>query len=194
MIFGLLGRYGTKYILMVYATLFVVWIILGAILNHLLKGMSPELLIEIPPYRLPPWHTIFQKLWMRIRGFLIEAVPIILIAVLVINILFVIGVFHYIAALTAPVVTGILGLPEESVTAIVIGFLRKDAALGMLAMSPMTAKQMVIGSVVLTMFFPCIATFAVLLRELGVKGLMKSIGIMLATTLIVGGSLNVILR
>jgi len=148
MIFGLVGKYGGQYVAIVYATLLLVWIILGIILNRLLKGFSPELLIEIPPYRIPPWGTIIQKLWGRTRGFLIEAVPIILAAVLVINILFVSGIFNYIADFTAPVIKGVLGLPEESVTAIIIGLLRKDAALGMLALSPMTAKQMVVGSVV----------------------------------------------
>ncbi|MBW2651120.1 MAG: ferrous iron transporter B, partial [Deltaproteobacteria bacterium] len=91
MIFGLVGKYGGQYVAIVYATLFLVWIILGILLNRLLKGFSPELLIEIPPYRIPPWGTLVQKLWGRTRGFLIEAVPIILAAVLVINILFVFG-------------------------------------------------------------------------------------------------------
>jgi ferrous iron transport protein B len=193
MIFGLVGKYGGEYVALVYATLFLVWIILGTILNRLLKGMSPELLIEIPPYRFPSWQTTFQKLGMRIRGFLVEAIPIILAAVLVINMLFFIGVFDYIANAAAPVITGILGLPKESVTAMVIGFIRKDAALGMLALSTLTAKQMVIGSVVLTMFFPCIATFVVLLRELGLKDFLKSATIMISSALIAGGLLNIIL-
>ncbi len=193
MIFGLVGKYGGQYVAIVYATLFLVWIILGILLNRLLMGFSPELLIEIPPYRIPPWGTIIQKLWGRTRGFLIEAVPIILAAVLVINVLFVFGIFDYIAGFTAPVINGVLGLPEESVTAIIIGLLRKDAALGMLALSPMTAKQMVIGSVVLTMSFPCIATVIVLFRELGLKDFMKSTTIMLTSALAVGSILNVIL-
>jgi len=132
-------------------------------------------------------------LWGRTRGFLIEAVPMILAAVLVINILFVFGIFDDIAGFTAPVIKGVLGLPEESVTAIIIGLLRKDAALGMLALSPMTAKQMVVGSVVLTMSFPCIATVIVLFRELGLKDFMKSTIIMLTSALVVGGILNIIL-
>ncbi|MBW2558468.1 MAG: ferrous iron transporter B [Deltaproteobacteria bacterium] len=193
MIFGLVGKYGGQYVAIVYATLFLVWIILGTLLNRLLKGFSPELLIEIPPYRIPPWGTMIRKLWGRIRGFLIEAVPIILAAVLVINILFVFGTFDYIAGFTAPVIRGVLGLPEESVTAIIIGLLRKDAALGMLALSPMTAKQMVVGSVVLTMSFPCIATVVVLFRELGLKDFMKSTAIMLTSALAVGSILNMIL-
>jgi len=193
MIFGLVGKHGGQYVAIVYLTLFLVWIALGILLNRLLKGYSPELLIEIPPYRIPPWDTIIQKLWRRTYGFLIEAVPIILAAVLVINVLVVSGVFDYVADFTAPVIKNILGLPEESVTAIVIGLLRKDAALGMLALSTMTAKQMVIGSVVLTMFFPCIATVVVLLRELGLKDFLKSASIMILSSVSVGGILNLIL-
>ncbi|MDD5722458.1 MAG: ferrous iron transporter B [Syntrophales bacterium] len=193
MIFGLVGKYGGQYVALVYGTLLAVWIILGVLLHRLLKGFSPELLIEIPPYRIPPWGAIIQKLWGRTRGFLLEAVPIILAAVLVINILFFFGIFDSIASFAAPVIRGVLGLPEESVTAVVIGLFRKDAALGMLALSAMTAKQMVIGSVVLTMFFPCIATFVVLLRELGLKDFLKSSAIMLFSSIAVGGILNALL-
>lgn len=178
---------------MVYGTLLVVWIILGFILNRFVRGFSPELLIEIPPYRLPLWQTVLQKLWMRVSGFLREAIPIILGAVLVINILYALGVFDAIANFTAPVITGLLGLPKEAVVALVIGFLRKDVAVGMLAPLALTSGQLVVGSVVLAMFFPCIATFVVLLRELGVTGMLKAAGIMVTVALLVGGLLNLIL-
>ena len=193
MILGLVGQHGVQYVAIVYGTLFVVWIILGTIISRFARGFSPELLIEIPPYRLPSWRAMLQKLWMRVYGFLAEAVPIILGAVLVMNILYFFGVFDAIADFTAPVVTELLGLPKEAVTAIVIGFLRKDVALGMLAPLALTAEQLVIGSVVLTMFFPCIATFVVLLRELGVVNLLKATGIMITAVLAVGGILNLIL-
>ena len=194
MIFGLVGEQGAQYVAIVFGTLFVVWIILGLIINRFTRGFSPELLIEIPPYRMPPWRTVLQKLWMRVNGFLKEAIPIILGAVLVINILYTLGVFDAIADFTSPVVTGFLGLPKEAVTALVIGFLRKDVALGMLAPLGMSANQLVVGSVVLAMFFPCVATFVVLLRELGVVNMLKSVAIMIATALLVGGALNLILQ
>jgi len=193
MIFGLVGARGGQYVALVYGTLFLIWIILGTILNRAVRGFSPELLIEIPPYRMPSWHTVVKKLWMRTRGFIAEAIPIILGAVLVINVLYAYGVFDAVANATAPVVTGMLGLPKEAITAIAIGFLRKDVALGMLAPLVLTTKQLVIGSVVLAAFFPCIATFVVLLRELGVKSLLKSMGIMVATALLAGGALNLLL-
>ena len=193
MIFGLVGERGGQYVAIVYGTLFVVWIIVGTILRYTVKGFTPELLVEIPPYRLPQWRATLQKLWMRVYGFLVAAVPIILGAVLVINILYFVGVFEAIANFTAPVITNLFGLPKEAVTAVVIGFLRKDVAIGMLAPLALSAKQLVVGSVVLAMFFPCIATFVVLLRELGVVNTLKSTGIMLSAVLITGGILNLVL-
>ncbi len=193
MIFGLVGERGWQYVAIVYGTLFAVWIILGIILNHAIKGFSPELLIEIPPYRLPSWRAVLQKLWMRVYGYLVGALPIILGGVAVINILYAVGIFNAVANFTAPVVTGFLGLPKEAVSALVVGFLRKDVALGMLAPLALSTKQLTIGSVVLAMFFPCIATFVVLVRELGFINMLKSAGIMIATALLVGGILNLTL-
>ncbi len=193
MIFGLVGDFGLKYVVIVYGTLFLVWVVLGIILNHSIKGFSPELLIEIPPYRLPPWRTVLQKLWLRARSFLAEALPIFLAAIVVINVLYTLGVFDVIANFTAPVITGVLGLPKEAITSLVIGFLRKDVALGMLAPLSLTAGQMVVGSVVLAMFFPCIATFVVMLRQLGTLNMLRATGIMIASALLVGGVLNLIL-
>jgi ferrous iron transport protein B len=53
--------------------------------------------------------------------------------------------------------------------------------------------QLIVASVVLTMYFPCVATFAVLLRELGAKDLVKATGIMLFSALVAGGLLNLLL-
>jgi len=193
MILGLVGQHGGQYVAIVYGTLFLVWLVLGIILNRFVKGFSPELLVEIPSYRLPSWQAVLKKLWMRTYGFLAEALPVILGAVLVINILYYFGIFQAVADFTAPVVTGLLGLPKEAVIALVVGFLRKDVALGMLAPLALSAQQLVVGSVVLAMFFPCIATFVVLLRELGIVGMLKSAGIMITAALVVGGILNLIL-
>ncbi|MFC1917942.1 FeoB small GTPase domain-containing protein [Chloroflexota bacterium] len=193
MIFGLVGSRGIQYVAIIYGTLFLVWIILGFILNRVTKGFSPELLIEIPPYRLPMWQGVLQKLRLRVYGFLKEALPIMLLAVLGINILYTIGIFDAIAEFTAPVVTGLLGLPKEAVVALVIGFLRKDAAVGLLIPLNLTAAQLVTGSVVLAMFFPCIATFVVLLRELGTAGLLRALAIMIIAALGVGSILNLVL-
>jgi ferrous iron transport protein B len=75
MIFGLLGASSGFYVAGVCLVLLVIWVVLGTILNHTIKGYSPELLVEIPPYRLPSLSTLWKKLFLRIKGFVIEAAP-----------------------------------------------------------------------------------------------------------------------
>ena len=193
MIIGMVGQQGGQYVAMVYGSLFVSWVIIGIILNRTVTGFSPELLLEIPPYRFPPWRVVGEKLWLRVSGFVREALPIVLGAVLAVNILYTLGVFDFMANIAAPVVSGMLGLPKESVVALIVGFLRKDVALGMLAPLELTAKQLVISSTVLAMFFPCVATFVILARELGARDMLKATGIMIAAALVVGSLQNLIL-
>lgn len=194
MIVGLVGKAGTFGLLLVFGTLFIVWLVLGIIMNLFIKGESPEIFTEIPPYRIPYWGALFKKLWMRVKWFLREAVPFVILGVFVVNILYVLHIIDFIAKFTAPIVTRVFGLPADAIAALVIGFLRKDVAVGMLAPLNLTLKQLVIASVILAMYFPCFATFVVMLRELGIKDMLKSVLIMLISTIIVGGLLNLILR
>ena len=194
MVIGLIGRYGAKGLGLVFGTLLVVWLALGFLLNRFSKGESPEIFVEIPPYRIPYWGALLKKLSMRIRGFLREAIPFVLLGVFITNILYSLGIIRFIGQLASPIITGILGLPQDATGALIIGFLRKDVAVGMLLPLGLDLRQMVVASVVLTMYFPCVAAFAVLVRELGIKDMMKSAAIMIASALIVGGLLNLILR
>jgi len=89
--------------------------------------------------------------------------------------------------------TGLWGLPKETIAPLVLGVLRKDVAMGMLAPMALTAKQLVISSTVLAMFFPCVATFVILARELGARDVLKAVGIMIAAVLIMGSLQNLIL-
>ncbi|HEC79476.1 MAG TPA: ferrous iron transporter B [candidate division WOR-3 bacterium] len=193
MIFGLIGKYGVRGLLPVFFTLFVVWFAAGILMNIFIKGESPEIFVEIPPYRLPYIKGLIKKVWMRIRWFLQDAIPFVLLGVLIVNFLYSLGIINFLGRLTAPVVTNILGLPIEAVAALVIGFLRKDIAVGMLAPLSLSLKQLIIASVLLTMYFPCVATFVVLLKELGIIDMFKSAAIMIISALIVGGILNLIL-
>ena len=194
MIVGLVGRRGGKYVFLVFLTLFVLLVVKGMILNRFMKGKSPEILVEIPPYRIPHLASVFKKLFMRVASFIKEAVPYVLLGILFVNILYFLHVIDAMAKILAPVLEGVWGLPRESIAALIVGFLRKDVAIGMLGPLNLTTKQLVIGSTVLAIYFPCIATFAVLVRELGLKDMLKSAALMISTAIIVGGILNLVLR
>jgi ferrous iron transport protein B len=193
MIVGLVGQRGGKYVAIVFLTLFALLVIKGLILNRVLKGASPEILVEIPPYRIPQIQAVIKKLWMRLSGFLREALPFVLLGVLFVNILHMLKIIDFFAYLFTPVLTGLWGLPKEAISALIVGFLRKDVAVGMLGPLNLTTKQLVIGSTILAVYFPCIATYMVLIRELGLKDMLKVTLIMIVVALLVGTTLNLFL-
>ena len=193
MIVALVGQHGARYLAIVYGTLAGLWLVLGYVLNKVMRGGSPEILLEIPSYHIPPIRAVVKKLWMRMEAFLADAVPFMLGGIVLMNVLFVTGLIGVLAKVFSPVVTRMMGLPETVVVALLMGFLRKDVAVGMLAPLGLTAKQLVIASTVLAVYFPCIAAFVVLLKELGLRDMIKSAGIMVALAVLVGTGLNLIL-
>lgn len=193
MVTGLVGRYGGAYLSVIFATLFFIWVVLGLLLDRGLPGYTPSLIMEIPPYRWPHLKSQGQKLSMRLGHFLGEALPFILGGILLINFLHILGVTDFLAALFAPVIQGLLGLPREAASTLFIGFLRKDVAVAMLLPLGLSARQFVVGAVILVTYFPCAATFAILSKELGVKGMAVAAAIMISTSLIAGTLLNLLL-
>ncbi|UCD14330.1 MAG: ferrous iron transporter B [Thermoplasmatales archaeon] len=193
MVFGVLGRYGLYYIGLVFLTLAILYIVIGLILNKFVKGESPEIFLEIPSYRRPSLKATFKKTWMRIRWFLREAIPYLFLGVLVINFLYFIGVLQWFGNAVQPVMVGLFGLPGDASIALITGFLRKDIAVGMLVSLNMAPLQLVIAVTMLTVYFPCVATFAVLIKELGIRDMLKSAAIMMGVAVIVGFLLRIIL-
>jgi ferrous iron transport protein B len=130
---------------------------------------------------------------MRLQGFAREGVPIVLLGVLVVNLLHMTPFFDVVAAVTAPLTTRFLGLPDEATAALLIGIFRKDMAMGLLGAMQLTIKQLVVASTVLSMFFPCVATFTIMVKELGPGDTAKSTAIMIMAALIAGSILNAVL-
>ena len=193
MIVGLVGRFGGAYLAVVFASLFFIWIVLGLIIDRVLPGYTPSMVIEIPPYRIPSLKAQSKKLGMRIKGLIVHATPYILGGILFVNILYTLGVIDFLGNLFSPVIQGLLGLPGEAVSTLLIGFLRKDVAVAMLIPLGLSARQVVIGAVVLAAYFPCAATFTVLVKELGAKDMFKSALIMIVTAITAGFILNLLL-
>ncbi len=190
MISGLLGKYGAPGFFTLFGILFLVWLFAGMILKKYIKGESPEILIDIPPYHYPYPAAIVKKVWMRVRYFIAEAIPYVLLGVFIVDVLYILGFMELMGKIFAPVIIKVFGLPAEAISALLIGFLRKDVAIGMLAPLDLNFRQLIVASTVLTIYFPCVATFIVLLKELGIRDMIKSALIMLTTALIVGGTVN----
>ncbi len=156
--------------------------VFGAVLDKLVPGSSPELIVDVPPLREPRIGNISTKLTLRTREFLKTAVPFVLLGVGVINVLYVGGAIDWLAFTLEPVLSGWFGVPSDTIPALVAGFMRKDLAVAQLSAISMTPFQTVMSVIMVSIYFPCLATFAMLIQE-GRKsgGAIRMLGGALAT-------------
>jgi ferrous iron transport protein B len=193
MIASIMAPHGVNYLFLIFGILFFVAIITSFLLNKLLKGETPELLCEIPPYRIPQLSILFRKVWLRLSSFIKEAVPLIVLGIFFIGILDILGVIKLVSRALGGPLQLVLGLPADTVFVVVTGFLRKDVSIALLQSLNLSSKQLVVACVFLVLYLPCISTSFVMSRELGWKSAAKLVAILLITALLVGGLLNLLL-
>jgi len=192
MIFGVLGRYGAGYVMIVFGTMALLFLLLGFIFNKTSREEVPELFLDIPPYRWPIPAVVAKKTWMRVRWFLAEALPLVFLGVLAASLLDAFGVIDMLADRAAPFMQAWLGLPGKAAPAMFSGLLRKELAIGMLVPLALTPAQLTVAVTVFALF-PCIAALVIMLKELGIKDMLKSMLVMILTALVVGGLLRMLL-
>jgi len=192
MIWHILGRYGLIYILLLYIILLSIIILVGLILDRVILGGSRTLLIELPPWRKPQLRSVLKKTYTRVLDFLKTGVPLVLLGILIINLAYYTGTINVIAELFSPITSGLWRLPPEVGIAIIIGALRKDVAVGILGRYELSPIQMLTAITVITLSFPCIGSFVIVLSEFGIKRTLKIIAIMFATALTIGSFLGLL--
>ena len=169
------------------------YFIFGFIIHKLLPGKSPEILIDVPPYQMPTFRNVRRKLWLRTSCFLKKAVPFVLVGCAIVNILYLAGVINWLSNLLSPLFVGWFGVPKETVGPLIAAFLRKDLAVAQLSVIEMTKYQMITAVVLISIYFPCIATFAMMLKE-GWRELLGSLVVLATVVFVYGGLLHLIWR
>jgi ferrous iron transport protein B len=191
-ILGLVGRYvGLHAALALYAFDLILIFALGRIAFKVLPGEPVGLIMEMPLYKRPLIKNIALKTWSRTRDFIYIAFPIIIIGSILLEALRLSGFVNYIVEASNPLMSGWLGLPAVASIPLIFGVLRKELTLIMLSelipLDSLTPVQMVVFSLVIMLYIPCVATIATCKREFGWK---KALGIALvdiALALFIGG-------
>ena len=167
------------------------YFVFGFILNKIIPGKSPEILIDIPPYQRPTIHNIRKKVWIRVSGFLKVAVPFVILGCLIVGVMYITGFMSWLANALSPLLTNWFGVPKETVGPLVAAFMRKDLAVAQLSAIEMTKYQMITSVVLVSIYFPCLATFIMILKE-GGKELLGSLAALVASVFIFGGLIHLI--
>jgi len=171
--------------------------IVGFLASCLVKGESSDLILEVPPIRIPQIGNVIIKTLARLEWYLKEAVPIFILGTIILFILDRLKVLEFIQNLASPVVVKFLNLPKEATNAFLIGFLRRDyGAAGLFDLQQkgyLSNHQVLVSLVTITLFVPCIANFLIIIKEQGLRTALIIAGIVLFLALLVGGMTNWIL-
>lgn len=162
---GILAGLGGAYVLVYVLVIFTVFVVAGTLLHAMLPGQSTHLMIDLPPLRIPRIGNVLKKTWNKAYGFLAEVIPIFALGALLISTLQLTGLLRVMQDLLAPLTVGWLHLPSETATAFIMGIIRRDfGATGLLTME-LTALQMFVALITITLFIPCIAAVLMIFKE-----------------------------
>jgi len=167
------------------------FLLVGFLASRIMPGQRPTFFMELPPLRMPKAGNVLAKTYTRVIWYLKEVFPLFIIASVVIWLLQITGVFPYILTGLEPLVNAI-GLPNNTSDVFLFGFFRRDyGAAGLYDMKEMlSAGQLTIAAVVLTLFVPCIAQLMVMFKERGAKTAIGIFLFVLALAFSMGWLLN----
>ena len=168
--------FGASLGMLIYALNILVVAGSGKLLSTIMPESSPGLILEVPPYHLPKCRVVLSKTWLRLREFIVVAWPVLIAGSVLLSL-----AEHYhwdtVVNHTLAPFTTLLGLPEVVGTTLIFGILRKELSMIMLiqalgtphVLSVMTASQIVVFTLFVTFYIPCVATLAALVKETGWK-------------------------
>ena len=177
---------------------FIVMLAIGWLAARLMPGERTKLLVELPPLRAPMFSNVVIKTLARLEWYLKEVVPLFLIGAAVMFTLDRSGALNWLIQSSQPLITGWLGLPAEASGAFIMGFIRRDfGATGFFVMESqgmLTATQVVVAMVVITLFVPCLASIMMIAKERGWKTAAGMLILIIPLAFVVGGTLSHLLQ
>jgi ferrous iron transport protein B len=150
-----------------------------------MPGERSAFYIEIPPLRIPLLSNVVTKAYTRMSWYFIEILPVFIITSLIMWLGDHSGILANIIQMIMPLMA-LLGLPAEAAQAFLLGFFRRDyGAAGLYDMcltGVLDNKQLLVAAVTLTLFIPCVAQLAVMVKERGliVSGIMVTVILLLS--------------
>lgn len=161
-----------------------IFVAAGTLMSRFLPGERPTFFMELPPLRWPTLKNVWSKTVSRMGWYFLEVFPLFIIASVLIWIGQVTHLFEKVVALVVPLVK-FLGLPSEAALAFLFGFFRRDyGAAGLYDLQhngALTGNQLLVATVTLTIFLPCIAQFLIMRKERGWGPTLAMSGVILVT-------------
>jgi ferrous iron transport protein B len=172
--------------------------VLGLLAGKVLPGRQSDFILELPPMRMPRLRSLIQKTFWRLWWFAKEALPRFMLAAFVLFLLEEAGALALLEKAGKPVLTGLLGLPPESVQVAIMTVIRKESGAGYLRqlndMGRLDNVQAVVSLLLLTFLSPCVNALLIMLKERGTKSTLSIMAFVMPYALAVGAVVNLVCR
>jgi ferrous iron transport protein B len=178
--------------------------VLGRIISFFYKEPSPGLILEIPTLKVPSLKNIWKKTYFQLKAFVKFAWPVLIAGSVVLAIMQFFHMDRVINVILSPLVEKALGLPSDLGVTLVFGFLRKELSLIMMLqalnvdyqnlMSVITKEQLIVFTVFVSFFIPCLSTVAIIWKEVGKKIAFLSMGLNVAVAVVLSLIIRLILN
>jgi ferrous iron transport protein B len=178
--------------------------LLGRVITFFFRTPSPGLILEIPSLKTPSLKNMLKKTFFQMKSFIKFAWPILIVGSIVLGFLQYLNFDRSINLILSPLVVKGLGLPKELGVTLVFGFLRKELSLVMMlqaldvnykdVLTVITKEQLVVFTVFINFFIPCLSTVALLWKEIGKRVALISIGLNTGVAVILSLIVKLILR
>jgi ferrous iron transport protein B len=200
-VMGLVNRYlGLGWVIALFVINFSVIILIGKLLNKLMPGTCTELIMEMHEYRVPNFNVILKQTWLRSKGFIFKALPIIVGLAVLLEILFIFNILEPLNAILSPITVFWLGLPAVTGLFLIYGILRKELTLvllslfasniGLTIVELLTPAQMIVFSLVTMLYVPCFATIIIIAKNSSWKYALQVTLLEISLALLIGGVVN----
>jgi ferrous iron transport protein B len=195
-VLALAGKYlGAWAVAAIFLAAGLVIAVLGRLLSHRGRDIDVRVVHPVPPYARPHLRTVALETWRRSRDVLTIVMPLLVAGSAVLALLTHLGADRFLNAALAPLTTVWLGLPPALGVPLLFGVLRKELSLLMIFQALGTQDvggvldptQIMTLLLFVTFYVPCLSTFAVMVRALGTRQALRSVGISLAAALVVAG-------
>ncbi len=174
----------------------LIFLLVGFLASLLFPGENSDFYMQLPPLRWPKISNVLSKTYSRVRWYFLEVFPLFLLASFLIWLGRLTGLFGRTVTLLA-YPTRWIGLPADSAKIFLYGFFRRDygeaGLYDLIKQGLLNSRQVVVASVVLTLFVPCIAQFIITGRERGWPTALAMGGFILTFSFVVGYVLNKLL-
>ena len=202
-ILALAGKYlGGLGIFAIFIITLLVIATMGQLLSRHFRESGPGQIQEIPSYALPQLRSLFTKTWHRTKDILTIVTPLLVGGSVILALLGHYGADAFINAALTPISHWWLGLPVVLGVPILFGILRKELSLLMIYQALGTFNvgeymdwvQIMTFLIFLTFYFPCVSTFAVMLRTIGYKFALISVSVSVMVALVISGVVRIVLE